>query len=145
MSSRERTPQFPGSFALGVSHLQLLIMSARQQGVTWWPGQNVTYGWYTYLGYDLVWGGAAASESAGLEQNYWGSGWNESEIGTVEGRWFDVQVCRVQVCMKSMVMFFLFSLVVVHFFCFGIFGPKNQNCQFELKFSTRLIWICRIM
>ena len=27
----------------------------------------------------------------------------------------------------------------------GKFGPKNQNCQFELKFLTRLIWICRIM
>ena len=27
----------------------------------------------------------------------------------------------------------------------GKFGPKNQNCQFELKFHTRLIWICRIM
>ena len=27
----------------------------------------------------------------------------------------------------------------------GKFGPKNQNCQFELKFRTRLIWICRIM
>ena len=25
------------------------------------------------------------------------------------------------------------------------FGPKNKNCQFELKFRTRLIWICRIM
>ena len=23
------------------------------------------------------------------------------------------------------------------------FGPKNQNCQLELKFRTRLIWICR--
>ena len=35
-------------------------------------------------------------------------------------------------------------------FCFGNafsdkFGSKNQNCQFELKFCTRLIWICRIM
>ena len=27
----------------------------------------------------------------------------------------------------------------------GKFGPKNQNCQFELKFRTRLIWICRTM
>ena len=27
----------------------------------------------------------------------------------------------------------------------GKFGPKNQNCQFELKFCTRLMWICRIM
>ena len=27
---------------------------------------------------------------------------------------------------------------------FGKFGPKNQNYQFELKFHTRLIWICRI-
>ena len=27
----------------------------------------------------------------------------------------------------------------------GKFCPKNQNCQFELKFHTRLIWICRIM
>ena len=27
----------------------------------------------------------------------------------------------------------------------GRFGPKKQNCQFELKFRTRLIWICRIM
>ena len=32
---------------------------------------------------------------------------------------------------------------VVHFFCFrpetpflGKFGPKNQNCQFKLKFGT---------
>ena len=25
------------------------------------------------------------------------------------------------------------------------FDPKNKNCQFELKFRTRLIWICRIM
>ena len=25
------------------------------------------------------------------------------------------------------------------------FGPKNLNCQFELKLRTRLIWICRIM
>ena len=28
---------------------------------------------------------------------------------------------------------------------FGSFGPKNQNYHFELKFRTRLIWICRIM
>ena len=29
---------------------------------------------------------------------------------------------------------------------FGKFCPKNQNCQFELKFGTThvLIWICRI-
>ena len=33
----------------------------------------------------------------------------------------------------------------VHFFCFreipflGKFGPKNQNCQFELKFGTYTI------
>ena len=27
----------------------------------------------------------------------------------------------------------------------GKFGPKNQNCQFELKLCTWLIWICRIM
>ena len=27
----------------------------------------------------------------------------------------------------------------------GKFGPKNQNCQFELKFRTRLIWTCRII
>ena len=27
----------------------------------------------------------------------------------------------------------------------GKFTPKNQNCQLELKFCTRLIWICRIM
>ena len=27
----------------------------------------------------------------------------------------------------------------------GKFGPKNKNCQFELKFRTRLIWICRII
>ena len=27
----------------------------------------------------------------------------------------------------------------------GKFGPKNQNWQFQLKFCTRLIWICRIM
>ena len=26
----------------------------------------------------------------------------------------------------------------------GKFGPKNQNCQFEMKFRTRLIWICWI-
>ena len=26
----------------------------------------------------------------------------------------------------------------------GKFGPKNQNCEFELKFCTRLMWICRI-
>ena len=26
----------------------------------------------------------------------------------------------------------------------GKFGSKNQNCQFELKFRTRLIWICKI-
>ena len=25
------------------------------------------------------------------------------------------------------------------------FGPRNQNCQFELKYCTRLIWISRIM
>ena len=25
------------------------------------------------------------------------------------------------------------------------FDLKNQNCQFELKFRTRLIWVCRIM
>ena len=24
-------------------------------------------------------------------------------------------------------------------------GPKNQNCQFELKLCTRLIWICWII
>ena len=29
--------------------------------------------------------------------------------------------------------------------CSGKFDPKDQNCQFELKFLTRLIWICRIM
>ena len=40
----------------------------------------------------------------------------------------------------------------VHFFSFwleilflGKFGPKNQNCQLELKFRIRQIWICRIM
>ena len=27
----------------------------------------------------------------------------------------------------------------------GKVGPKNQNCHFELKFCTRLIWICSIM
>ena len=27
----------------------------------------------------------------------------------------------------------------------GKFDPKNQNCQFELKFRTRLIWIFRTM
>ena len=27
----------------------------------------------------------------------------------------------------------------------GEFSPKYQNCQFELKFRIRLIWICRIM
>ena len=27
----------------------------------------------------------------------------------------------------------------------GKFGPKNQNCQFELKFHTRLMWICKTM
>ena len=27
----------------------------------------------------------------------------------------------------------------------GKFGPKNQNCQFGLKFRTRLMWICRII
>ena len=29
------------------------------------------------------------------------------------------------------------------FFC--KFDPKNKNCQHELKFRTRLIWICQIM
>ena len=39
----------------------------------------------------------------------------------------------------------------VHFFYFqleipflGKFGPKTQNCQFRLKFGTRLIQVCRI-
>ena len=27
----------------------------------------------------------------------------------------------------------------------GKFGPKNQNCYFERKFCTSLIWICRTM
>ena len=27
----------------------------------------------------------------------------------------------------------------------GKFGPKNQNCYFEWKFCTSLIWICRTM
>ena len=27
----------------------------------------------------------------------------------------------------------------------GKFGPKNQHCQFQLKFCATLIWICRIM
>ena len=28
---------------------------------------------------------------------------------------------------------------------FWKFDPKKQNCQFEMKFWTRLIWRCRIM
>ena len=27
----------------------------------------------------------------------------------------------------------------------GKFDPKNRNCQFQMKFGTRLIWICRII
>ena len=44
---------------------------------------------------------------------------------------------------NSMVMF-TFS-VFDWKYLFGKFGPKNQNCPSELKFRTRLIWICRIM
>ena len=49
-----------------------------------------------------------------------------------------IQICRI----PWWCSLFLFSTGNTFL---GKFGPKNQNCQFELKFHTRLIWICRIM
>ena len=49
-----------------------------------------------------------------------------------------IQICRILLWCSL----FLFSTGNTFL---GKFGPKNQNCQFELKFRTRLIWICRIM
>ena len=49
-----------------------------------------------------------------------------------------IQICRI----PWWCSLFLFSTGNTFL---GKFGPKNQNCQFELKFRTRLIWICRIM
>ena len=47
------------------------------------------------------------------------------------------QICRI----PWWCSLFLFSIGNTFFVKFG---PKNQNCQFELKFHTRLMWICRI-
>ena len=49
-----------------------------------------------------------------------------------------IQICRI----PWWCLLFLFSTGNTFL---GKFGPKNQNCQFELKFCTRLMWICRIM
>ena len=38
----------------------------------------------------------------------------------------------------------LFLFLTGNTFC-GKLGPKKKHCQFELKFSTRLNWICRII
>ena len=49
-----------------------------------------------------------------------------------------IQICRIPWSCS------LFLFMTGNIFL-GKFGPKNQNCQFELKFRTRLIWICTIM
>ena len=49
-----------------------------------------------------------------------------------------IQICRIPWWCS------LFPFSTVDTF-WGKFGLKNQNCQFELKFRTRLIWVCRIM
>ena len=49
-----------------------------------------------------------------------------------------IQICRI--IWRSSLFLFLTGKTFL-----GKLGPKNQNCQFELKFRTRLIWICRIM
>ena len=49
-----------------------------------------------------------------------------------------IQICRI----PWWCSLFLFSTGNIFL---GKFGPKNQNCQFELEFRTRLIWICTIM
>ena len=48
-----------------------------------------------------------------------------------------IQICRI----PWWCSLFLFSTGNTFL---GKFGSKNQNCQFELKFRTRLIWICKI-
>ena len=45
--------------------------------------------------------------------------------------------------MRNSMMMFTFFMSTRNTFL-AKFGPKNQNHQFELKFLTRLIWICRI-
>ena len=49
-----------------------------------------------------------------------------------------IQICKVQWSCSL----FLFPTGSTFL---GKFGPKNQNCQFELKFCTTLTWISRIM
>ena len=49
-----------------------------------------------------------------------------------------IQICRI----PWWCSLFLFSTGNT---ILGKSDPKNQTCQFELKFYTRLIWICRIM
>ena len=49
-----------------------------------------------------------------------------------------IQICRIPWWCS------LFPFSTVDTF-WGKFDLKNQNCQFELKFRTRLIWVCRIM
>ena len=46
--------------------------------------------------------------------------------------------------MRNSITMFKLSVFDRKYF-FGKFSPKNQNCQFELKFRTTLISICRIM
>ena len=46
---------------------------------------------------------------------------------------------------KTLVVLGLFVLFSTGNTFLSKFGPKNQNCQFELKFRTRLIWTCRII
>ena len=49
-----------------------------------------------------------------------------------------IQICRI----PWRCLLFLFSIGQSFF---GRFGPKDKNCQFELKFCNKLIWTCRIM
>ena len=48
-----------------------------------------------------------------------------------------IQICRIS-WWCSLLLFLTGNTSSVKF------GPKIQNCHFELKFRTRLIWICRI-
>ena len=49
-----------------------------------------------------------------------------------------IQICRI----PSWCPLFLFLTGNTFL---GKVGPKNQNCRFELKYCTTLIWICSIM
>ena len=46
--------------------------------------------------------------------------------------------------MQNLMALFSFSVIHRKHSSLGKFGAKNQNCQFKLKFGTRLIRVLRI-